>query len=168
MPEAPSIKEAFDEWFASNYGWLGVGDQLLKSDMKQAWDAALATLQPSGERREAIARLATRFWSIHPKEIQDMGLTREQFYVREMTTLLASGLVQDEAGIRRDEREKCAKWHEAKATGIKKYYDDEFNPFSENSEERAEWRLIRKEVDFHQFSAAAIRHNPNPSRKRGG
>jgi hypothetical protein len=37
----------------------------------------------------AIAALAKRFWSIHPKEIQDLGITREQFYEREMLSLLA-------------------------------------------------------------------------------
>jgi len=38
----------------------------------------------------AIAALAKRFWSIHPKEIQDMGITREQFYEREMLALFAT------------------------------------------------------------------------------
>lgn len=38
-----------------------------------------------------------------------MGITREQFYTREMTAILTSGFVQDEAAIRKDEREKCVK-----------------------------------------------------------
>jgi hypothetical protein len=38
----------------------------------------------------AVAALAKRFWSIHPKEIQGMGITREQFYEREMLSLLAT------------------------------------------------------------------------------
>lgn len=38
----------------------------------------------------AIAALAKRFWSIHPKEVQDLGLTREQFYEREMLALFAT------------------------------------------------------------------------------
>ena len=36
---------------------------------------------------DAIAALANRFWSIHPREIQDLGITREQFYEREMRAL---------------------------------------------------------------------------------
>jgi len=38
----------------------------------------------------AIAALAKRFWSIHPKEIQDLGITREQFYEQEMRALFAA------------------------------------------------------------------------------
>jgi hypothetical protein len=41
--------------------------------------------------REAIARLAERFWRVHPKELQDAGITRQQFYEREMLALIASG-----------------------------------------------------------------------------
>ena len=78
-----------------------------------------ATLQPDGERREAIARALERH------DMRDYGWTDKQFEVwwtkddraassREQQLgcadmLLASGLVQDEAGIRADEREKCAK-----------------------------------------------------------
>jgi hypothetical protein len=49
----------------------------------------------------AIAALAKRFWSIHPKEIQDMGITREQFYEREMIDMLA-GLSAGIAGLTPD------------------------------------------------------------------
>jgi hypothetical protein len=45
---------------------------------------------PSAATGDAIAALAKRFWSIHPKEIQDMGITREQFYEREMRALFAT------------------------------------------------------------------------------
>lgn len=37
-----------------------------------------------------IAALAHRFWSIHPSTIAAMNLTREEFYAREMTKLLAT------------------------------------------------------------------------------
>lgn len=30
------------------------------------------------------AALAQRFWRVHPSEIQDMGITREEFYAREI------------------------------------------------------------------------------------
>jgi hypothetical protein len=46
--------------------------------------------QASAATGDAIAALAKRFWSIHPKEIQDMGITREQFYEREMRALFAT------------------------------------------------------------------------------
>lgn len=35
-----------------------------------------------------VAALAHRFWSIHPSSLDDMGLTREQFYVQEITKLI--------------------------------------------------------------------------------
>lgn len=37
-----------------------------------------------------IATLAHRFWTIHPRELQDKGMTREDFYIREMTALAAA------------------------------------------------------------------------------
>ena len=37
---------------------------------------------------DAIAALANRFWRIHPNEIP-LGITREQFYEREMKNLFA-------------------------------------------------------------------------------
>lgn len=40
--------------------------------------------------REQIAALARRFWSIHPSELDDLGLTREEFYASEITKLFAS------------------------------------------------------------------------------
>lgn len=39
---------------------------------------------------DTIAALANRFWRVHPKEIQDLGITREQFYEREMRALVAT------------------------------------------------------------------------------
>jgi len=38
---------------------------------------------------DAIAALANRFWRIHPNEI-DLGITREQYYEREMRALFAT------------------------------------------------------------------------------
>lgn len=35
-----------------------------------------------------IAALAHKFWSIHPSSLDDMGLTREQFYAQEMSKLI--------------------------------------------------------------------------------
>lgn len=55
---------------------------------------------------EKVKALAHRFWSIHPSTIAAMNLTREEFYVREMMALLATGVVPDESAIRADEREK--------------------------------------------------------------
>ena len=39
---------------------------------------------------DAIAALAKRFWNIHPREIQDLGITREQYYEREMRALFTT------------------------------------------------------------------------------
>ncbi len=38
---------------------------------------------------DAIAALANRFWRIHPNEIP-LGITREQFYEREMRALFTT------------------------------------------------------------------------------
>jgi hypothetical protein len=46
--------------------------------------------QPHCSADSAIAALAKRFWTVHPKEIQDLGVTREQFYEREMRALFAA------------------------------------------------------------------------------
>lgn len=47
------------------------------------------------EREQAtIKALAERIWRVHPREIQDMGITRQEFYEREITKvfeLLAFG-----------------------------------------------------------------------------
>lgn len=76
--------------------------------------AVLATLQPSGERREAIARIIC-YWD-EPSTCHDnycvfscRAKTPDARFFKAADAILASGLVQDEAGIRADEREKCAK-----------------------------------------------------------
>ena len=46
---------------------------------------------------DTIAALAKRFWSVHPNEIQDLGITREQFYEREMRALVATQAARIEA-----------------------------------------------------------------------
>jgi hypothetical protein len=38
---------------------------------------------------DEIDALAHRLWSVHPREIQDMGITREQFYAKEIRALFA-------------------------------------------------------------------------------
>jgi hypothetical protein len=60
-----------------------------REKLEEKWRQRPATrAQPD---REAIARLAERFWRVHPKELQDAGITRQQFYEREMLALIASG-----------------------------------------------------------------------------
>ena len=39
---------------------------------------------------DAIAALANRFWSVLPRDIQDLGITREQYYEREMRALFTT------------------------------------------------------------------------------
>lgn len=69
-----------------------------------------ATLQPDGERREAIAKA---LWETHDGSKwypwAEMPPYDRECYYKYADALFASGLVQDEAGIRADEREKCAK-----------------------------------------------------------
>jgi len=61
------------------------------SDMR-AWEQLLiyCPRPGAGQMSNAIAALANRFWRIHPKEIQDLGITREQFYEREMRALFTT------------------------------------------------------------------------------
>jgi hypothetical protein len=40
--------------------------------------------------KEQCAALAKRLWSIHPREIQDMGVTQEQFYAAEIEKLVVA------------------------------------------------------------------------------
>jgi hypothetical protein len=40
--------------------------------------------------KEQCAALAKRFWSIHPREIQDMKVTREEFYAAEIEKLVVA------------------------------------------------------------------------------
>jgi len=62
----------------------------LVDSLKHAEACALAASRPTTQvvDREAVARLAERFWRIHPKELQDKGITRKQFYEQEMLSLL--------------------------------------------------------------------------------
>jgi len=45
---------------------------------------------------DAVAALANRFWNVHPREIQDLGITREQFYEREMRALFTQATARIE------------------------------------------------------------------------
>ena len=114
MTKAPSIKEALER--ARRYVEHHPGTQA-QYDLR-AIDAALATFQPDGERREAIARM------IDPEAFEDDRPTWHDRRVRALDkadTILAFGLVQNEAGIRRDEREKCA--DQADAHVVKEFDD---------------------------------------------
>lgn len=78
-------------------------EQLLAEARYSAIESAIASLQGE-DAVEKVKALAHRFWSIHPSTIAAMNLTREEFYVREMMALLATGLVPDEAAVRAGER----------------------------------------------------------------
>lgn len=156
----PSIKEALvlsDEHYEAvetlrTYSWLytnRLDDEARRRTLDRI-DAALAVVRsalatlspPAGERREAIARAVRSVlmdglesndpgnWLV-PVDAEDIGDLCEHV----ADAILATGLVQDEAAIRADEREKCAKLCDeravklrAKATGMKQshahqYYD---------------------------------------------
>lgn len=56
----------------------------------------MESITPTDKDMETAREVAHRFWSIHPKEIQDMKTTRQEFYAKEIATLIA------------EERERCA------------------------------------------------------------
>lgn len=124
MTQTPSIKEALEllQKAEANYRscvkWNGHWDgrtTLAWNALKEAGDkarAALATLQPPGERREAIARhnqeLALGFCKASFQKRFNLSDSRTEEYaeciadVLNMATDFASGFVQNEAGIRAD------------------------------------------------------------------
>lgn len=149
MIEAPSIKEVLElkpcpfcggkgrvyqlqsakELWRVRYENCDVGPNPTfgAKDAVNAWNtrSAVATLQPSGERREAIARIARSVLMDDPKsndpdkwlvplDIEGVDDLCEQV----ADAILASGLVQDEAAIRADEREKIVKDADKKAADL--------------------------------------------------
>jgi hypothetical protein len=135
---APSIKEALEKCAAAlqllprfeddviqfTGHWAHFKPMSVAAILDEA-NTALATLQPSGERREEIARImvrndpnyetyhmpgdAPRMWKSQSGYV---GITSElsedcaERVRKRADHILASGLVQDEAGIRKDERDK--------------------------------------------------------------
>jgi hypothetical protein len=126
MTQAPSIKEALEHarMFIENgveLGYIKMPDADTPDPAHETLGkikAALATLQPSGEWREAIARMIEEAmrdtWNdicddtnCHPIDIEQLGNRALAFnpdhwsrYTGESAAdkILASGLVQDEAG----------------------------------------------------------------------
>lgn len=49
----------------------------------------ISLFQPIGQddQRDDISVLAERFWSVHPREIVAMNISRQEFYEREMRAL---------------------------------------------------------------------------------
>ena len=107
QPVAWRVKNDFGHWYVTQDKALA--DTYRDVEKKDVQPLYLAAQPPAAPVETAIAALAKRFWSIHPKEIQDLGITREQFYEREMRALFAT-LVPNEpqksprfAGNKRDE-----------------------------------------------------------------
>lgn len=71
------------------------------------WNTRATLSPPAGERREAIAR-AVRFFIDSEVVTMKYGFKYSIDAFEKLIDDLASGLVQDEAAIRADEREKCA------------------------------------------------------------
>ncbi|MHC2284409.1 hypothetical protein [Bradyrhizobium barranii] len=61
----------------------------------RCWSAA----EPQSSAEAAIAALAKRFWSIHPSTLDDMGLTREEFYASEMVKLFGALTRNEPQGV---------------------------------------------------------------------
>jgi hypothetical protein len=104
MTQAPSIKEALElarSVMLADRDLYEVGhsERLRYDEAIRNIEAALATFQPSGERREAIARLRGRALFL-----RNRGEIKSPDLMEQAAALLASGLVQDEAGITPDER----------------------------------------------------------------
>lgn len=106
----PSIKEALIDLISLCERNLYPQPDKPNSDWAkvQAAKAALATLQPSGERRDAIARALAEKWPGDYMQGDD-ECDREPnalAYETADAAIIASVLVQDEAAIRADELEK--------------------------------------------------------------
>lgn len=91
-----------------------------------AIEQALSQLTASPDR-EKVAALAHRFWSIHPSEIAAKNLTREEFYAREMMSLLST-IAPDEAAIRAAAFEEAAKIADARAAKLREKAKQQTKP----------------------------------------
>jgi hypothetical protein len=155
MTQAPSIKEALEDLISLCERKLYPQPDKPNSDWMrvQAAKAALATLQPSGERREAIARI------LEPQAWAALGIgdtlaykNRRTSSLRKADQILASGLVHDEAGIRRDEREKCAKICDALGDEIMERAEE-----AHENEEYDEYESLECAATEYSRAASAIR-----------
>lgn len=131
MTKTPSIKEAFTQVLASLAAAISILDRTPRSkkavasdtmfdislnDYRKALEAgrsALATLQPEGGQREAIARIICCGEKCLLENVEDGKgcLVKRSEGCRSLDRaklILASGLVQNEAVIRADEREVAA------------------------------------------------------------
>ena len=59
----------------------------------------------------AIAALAKRFWSIHPSTLDDMGLTREEFYASEMVKMFGALTRNEPQGVSQSSADSGGEWH---------------------------------------------------------
>lgn len=57
------------------------------------WNTRAAATHAPALDREAVAAMADRFWRIHPKELDEIGLERREFYAREIEALFRSALL---------------------------------------------------------------------------
>ena len=97
-------------------------DDLTVEDGKCNW-AEVANILPRmrGELRAytpqrlsaetAIAALAKRFWSIHPSTLDDMGLTREEFYASEMVKMFGALTRNEPQGVSQSSADSGGEWH---------------------------------------------------------
>lgn len=120
MTTAPSIKEALERLIADIEDYERVNNLAPSPGKKDCWQSvtnakAALSRQPSGERREAVARDT---WASIEQYLRDeCGLDCYGFSEGDRANcinvivnadFLASGFVQDEDAIRADEREVAA------------------------------------------------------------
>jgi hypothetical protein len=93
--------------------------------LEHIYDAmsSASTKAPSPVAGDVAQKLAERFWRIHPKELQDMGLTREQFYAREIQAALEAAPVTSAV------RDRLAAWpNDAWDQDFRDFIDNEVLP----------------------------------------
>lgn len=120
---APSPKEALEDLQHFSETQLDRNPKMQK--VVATVVAALATLSPpAGERREAIAKALAEKWPGDYMQGDDEGQREPNELAYETADLiLASGLVQDEAGIR--EREQAAQATLARIRKVRDGYADQ-------------------------------------------
>ena len=110
MTKAPSIKEALNRIQDQIADLQGEHEVMAGPFDASKWkievsiadlQALVATFQPDGERWEAIARIIRK--NIAYGHEYAVGVKK----ATDEILAIASGLVQNEAGIRADERQKC-------------------------------------------------------------
>lgn len=79
---------------------------------------------------DRITNLAKDFWSVHPKKIQDLGITRELYYEQGISELVRV-LLDEQETLRRTALALCYAWRDHAAETDKKLVEALITPMAD-------------------------------------